>query len=69
MEVKSIEAWKKRDVRKAYLVLENGVIVYAGVKVIGAVKMRENTCVGANALLSQDTEKGSIYVGIPAKRI
>lgn len=66
---KSIEACKKRNVRKQYPVLGNGVIVYAGAKVIGAVKVGENTCVGVNALLLQDTEKGSTYAGIPAKRI
>lgn len=66
---KSVEACKKRDARKVYPVLGNEVIIYAGAKVIGAVKVEEKTCVGANSLLLQDTEKGGTYAGIPARKI
>ncbi|MCM1103242.1 MAG: serine acetyltransferase [Clostridium sp.] len=66
---KSIEAWKKRSVRNEYPVLEDGVIIYAGSKVIGAVRVAENTRIGANSVLLRDTEKDSVYAGVPAKRI
>lgn len=65
---KSIEAWKSGAIH-AYPVLEDGVVIYAGAKVIGAVRVGENTCVGAGSLLMRDTQKNSVYAGIPAKRI
>lgn len=47
----------------------NNVTLFAGSKIIGNIKVADNTIVGANALLNKSTESNSIYVGIPAKRI
>lgn len=64
---KSSETWKS-DAVHAYPVLDDGVVIYAGAKVIGTIRVRENTCVGAGSVFMQDTQKDSIYAGIPAKR-
>ncbi len=44
----------------------NGVWLFAGCKVIGDIYVADNTLVGANAVLRQNTRSGYSYVGIPA---
>jgi serine O-acetyltransferase len=44
-------------------------IFFAGAKIIGDIKVADHTTVGANAVLFCDTERDSIYAGVPAKRI
>lgn len=40
---------------------------FAGSKVLGDIKVADNTTLGANAVLLNDTVKGEVYVGMPAK--
>ena len=47
----------------------DGCVLFAGARILGGVELSENTQVGANAVLLRDTEAGSIYAGVPAKRI
>lgn len=49
--------------------IEDGVVLFAGAKILGDVKIAKQTRVGANAVVLNDTEAGSVYAGIPAKRI
>ena len=49
-------------------VLEDGVTVNAGAKVIGAVTVGENSTVGANAVVVRDVPPGTTAVGVPAHR-
>lgn len=45
----------------------NGVSLFAGAKIIGAINVADNSIIGANAVLTRDTEKATIYVGVPAR--
>lgn len=45
----------------------NGVTIGAGAKVIGGIFLGMNSRVGANAVVLNDVEPGSLVVGIPAK--
>ena len=52
----------------AYPQIGNDCIFYAGSVIIGPVKIRDRTSVGANAVLMTDTESDSVYAGVPATR-
>lgn len=54
---------------KAYPVLERGVTVFAGAKIIGNINLGESCTIGANSVVNTDVESGSVYAGIPARRI
>ena len=58
-------AWKEEG---AYPQIGNNCVLYAGSVIIGPIQVRDNTSVGANAVLISDTECNSIYAGIPATR-
>jgi serine O-acetyltransferase len=45
----------------------NGVLVGAGAKILGAIKIGENVRVGANSVVVQDVPAQSTVVGIPGK--
>ena len=45
----------------------NNVWLFSGSKVLGDIKLANNTVVGANAVLLSDTQDGMHYVGVPAK--
>jgi serine O-acetyltransferase len=49
-------------------VLEDGVIVNAGAKIIGAVIVGANSTVGANAVVVRDVPPNGVAVGVPAHR-
>lgn len=51
-----------------YPCVEDDCILYASAKVLGGIKVRKGTIVGASAVLTRDTEENSVYVGIPAVR-
>src|SRR5690606_21783924 len=53
----------------AYPIVENGVKIYPGAKVIGSVTVGENAVIGANAVVNIDVPKGATAVGIPCKII
>lgn len=45
----------------------NGVTIGAGAKVLGNIKIADNTIIGANAVVLKETVESFTYVGIPAK--
>lgn len=53
----------------SYPKLGNGVIVYAGAKIIGGVTVGDNAVIGANAVVTKDVPANAIVGGIPAKVI
>ena len=59
----------KQGLSKKGIIIEDDVWIGAGVKVLDGVKIMHGTVVGANAVLTHDTEPFGIYVGIPAKMI
>ena len=48
-------------------VLEDGVRVFAGAIVVGAVTLGEGSRVGAGAVVTKDVPAGMIVAGVPAK--
>lgn len=53
--------------RYAVAVIGDGVILCAGTKVIGAVKIGDNVCVGANSVVTRDLPNNSICAGVPCR--
>lgn len=60
----SLERGKKR-----HPTLEDGVIVGAGAKVLGAFTVGKGARVGANAVVLSAVEPGTSVVGIPARKV
>lgn len=51
------------------IVIEDGVWIGAGVVVVPGVTIREGSVVGANSVLTKDTEAWGVYTGAPAKLV
>ena len=49
--------------------LKDDIVLFAGSKIIGDIVVESGTTVGANAVLTKNTEKKGIYAGVPAKLI
>ncbi len=47
----------------------NGVVIGAGAKILGNIKIADNTMVGANAVVLKETVENNTYVGIPARKV
>ncbi len=45
----------------------DNVIITAGAKVIGGVKIGDNVTVGANAVVLKDVPNNCVVVGVPAR--
>jgi serine O-acetyltransferase len=45
----------------------DGVVVGAGAKVLGPIRLEENAVVGANAVVLKDVPRGCLAVGVPAR--
>lgn len=56
------------DSNKAAIIGDN-VIIGAGAKIIGNVKIGNNVIIGANAVVTHDIPNNSIAVGVPARVI
>ncbi|NLF74630.1 MAG: serine O-acetyltransferase, partial [Chloroflexi bacterium] len=54
---------------KRHPTLEDGVVIGAGAKVLGAITIGRNTRIGANAVVVKDVEPDMVVVGIPGKPI
>lgn len=50
-------------------IIGNNVTIYAGAKVLGGVKIGDNSVVGANAVVVKDVPENAVVAGIPAKVI
>lgn len=57
-------SWKKG---KRHPTLENGVVVGAGAKILGAITIGENSRVGANAVVVKNVPPNSVVVGVPGQ--
>ena len=51
-----------------YPEIEDNCTIYTGAVVIGSIIVRDNTVIGANSVLMDNTEPNSLYVGLPAIR-
>ena len=49
--------------------LGNSIYMAPGAKIIGPIHLADGTAVGANAVVTRDTEVNAVVVGIPAKPI
>lgn len=52
-----------------YPSIGDNCIIYSGAKIFGNIRLAEGTVVGANSVLTTDTEPNSVYAGVPARRI
>lgn len=52
---------------KRHPTIGNGVVVGAGAKILGALKIGDNVNIGANAVVLSDVPSNSTVVGIPGK--
>lgn len=52
-----------------YPIVNEDCTLYSNSVVIGNIELAPNTIVGANAVITKNTEKNSIYAGIPARKI
>lgn len=52
-----------------YAVIEDGVLLGAGCKILGSIKIGKNSKIGANAVVLSDVPDEATAVGIPAKII
>ncbi len=59
----------KKSKQMAYPVIEDGVTIYAGAKIIGGITIGGNSIIGANAVVTQNIPGNSVAGGIPAKII
>lgn len=59
----------KKGLKKGYPVIQNGVKIYSGAKIIGDITIGENAIIGANSLVNIDVPPNCIAVGIPCKII
>jgi serine O-acetyltransferase len=48
-------------------VIGNNVDIGAGAKLLGAITIGDNVCIGANAVVNRDIPANSIAVGVPAQ--
>lgn len=52
-----------------YPYVGSGCVFFPGSKILGDIKICDNTTVAPNAVVISSTEKNSIYAGVPAKRV
>jgi serine O-acetyltransferase len=57
-------SWKKG---KRHPTLQDGVVVGAGAKILGAITIGEGSRIGANAVVVKDVPPNSVVVGIPGQ--
>jgi len=57
----------RRGDQKQYALIGDRVILYAGSKVLGGVRIGDDVVVGANAVVTRDLPSGVRAAGIPAK--
>ncbi len=54
---------------KRHPTIEDGVVIGAGAKVLGAITVGKNSRIGANAVVVKDVPPESVVVGIPGKPV
>jgi len=58
-----------REAQPKKIVIGNDVWIGAGVVIMPGITLATGTVIGANAIVTKDTEEYGVYVGIPAKKI
>ena len=58
-----------RETKHKKITICNDVWIGAGVVIMPGITLATGTVVGANAVITKDTEQYGVYVGIPAKKI
>jgi NDP-sugar pyrophosphorylase family protein len=51
------------------IVIEDDVWIGAGAVIMPGIRLRRGTVVGANAVVTRDTEEYSVMIGVPARKI
>ncbi len=54
---------------KRHPTIEDGVVIGAGAKVLGAITVGKNTRIGANAVVVKDVEPNMVVVGVPGRTV
>jgi serine O-acetyltransferase len=52
-----------------YPVIGDNVVIFAGAKVLGSIRIGDNAVIGANSVVLEDVPAGSVAVGVPARTI
>lgn len=60
---------KDQGVEEKGVIISDNVWIGAKATVLCGVKILEGTIIGANAVVTKNTEKDSVYAGVPAKKI
>ncbi|MDP1665891.1 MAG: acyltransferase [Methylobacter sp.] len=58
-----------RLVRPKKIVINDDVWIGAGAVIMPGITLAKGTVIGANAIVTKDTEEYSVYVGVPARKI
>lgn len=58
---------KNKDISDRYPVIEDGVTIFSGAKVIGPVRIGKNSIIGANSVVNDSFPENSTIAGIPAR--
>lgn len=58
---------KNKDVSTRYPLIEDGVTIFSGAKVIGPVSIGKNSIIGANSVVNDSFPENSVIAGIPAR--
>lgn len=61
--------WRARSPVDERVTIENSCVVFAGAKILGAIRLGKNVRVAANAVLLTDAEENSTYAGAPARKV
>lgn len=59
----------RQGLSKRGIIIEDDVWLGAGVKILDGVTVSKGTVIGANAVVTHNTEPYGVYVGVPAKLI
>ena len=59
----------KKNCDREYPIIGNKVKIYAGAKILGAIKIGDNVIIGANSVVLKDIPSNTTVAGVPAKII
>ncbi|WP_436862365.1 acyltransferase [Staphylococcus caeli] len=51
------------------IIIENDVWIAAGVRILGGNTIKTRNVIGAGAVVNKNTERNSVYVGVPIKKV
>ena len=55
--------------KEKYPIIEDGVIIFTGAKILGNVRIGRNSIIGANSVVLDSFPQNSIVAGVPARLI